>query len=130
MRDKQFPHKPNPSGAEKKQKNKLVEKPTSLPFHPDHYLDPRLRDLVFLARYHQALRQERFGEDTARGFAGYRKNPATPGKQVPGKNPGRGSAKARRNFKKSLSSIIGFVGVSCKESIHRIDTARLRRNQK
>jgi len=70
MREKQFPHKPNPSGAEEKQKNKLVENLSSLHIHADHHLVSRLRDLVLLARHHQALRQERYGEDTARCFAG------------------------------------------------------------
>ena len=118
MREKQFPHKLNASGAEKKQKNELVEKPASHYFHSDHYLGSRVPGLVFLARHHQTVRPESSGEDTARGFTGYGENPAAPGKQVPGKNPGRGSQEARRDSQESLSSIIGFVGVSCKEGIH------------
>ena len=106
MREKQFPHKLNPSGAEKKQKNELVEKPASLHFHSDHYLGSRVPGLVLLARYYQVVRQERCHEDAPQGFAGYGENPAAPGEQIPGKNPGRGSQKARRDFKKSLILLI------------------------
>jgi hypothetical protein len=56
MREKQFPQKPNPSGAEETKEKKLVERPSSLHFHPDHYLDSCVPRLVLLARYRQALR--------------------------------------------------------------------------
>jgi hypothetical protein len=70
MREKQFPQKPNPSGSEETKEKKLAKNPSSLHFHPDHYLGSCVPHLVLLARHRQVVRQERSGEDTARYFAG------------------------------------------------------------